>query len=201
MHQGTWKEDYASSREEDILKGLEGKRNALHLGCRPSGYEQGGQACFLLVLYHKCTGRTVCTHQPPPHGTEVTCWLISNSSVLIPPAQTSHRFLLLPQTASYPFFYSTQLNQLLLPFTHTLSSTKLQSGLPGKSLVSFKKHMGGGGGGGGAGMKVTRRSPLDCSVRLWFGDFYLLYLCMLNAELNKCWLLLGQLEGPLRSWS
>lgn len=56
MYQGTWKEDYASSREEDILKALEGKINALYLGCITSGYESGGKPCFLLELYHKCTG-------------------------------------------------------------------------------------------------------------------------------------------------
>lgn len=36
MHWWTWKEDYASSRE-DLLKGLEGKRNVLHLGYITSG--------------------------------------------------------------------------------------------------------------------------------------------------------------------
>lgn len=128
--------------------------------------------------------------------------------------QSSSDWLRLPIVSSFclrllltPFFYSTQLNQLLLPFIHTLSSISCSQAFPRKSLLSFKSTLqnahgvGGGGGGGGAGMKVTRRSPLDCSVRLWFGGFYLLYLCMLNAELNKCRLLLGQLEGPLRSWS
>lgn len=137
---------------------------------------------------------TVCTHQLPPQVTEVTCWLLSNASVLIWPAQTCHHFLLLPQVPCTPFFTPGSWSNSCLPFIHTLSSRKFQLCLPGKKLNILQVHISESklGGWGWSAEQVWRSLEDHRWTALWgcgFREFYLRYLCMLKASLNKCLLL------------